>query len=726
MIATLFGDPSRPKTFLVGAGISRDAPASLPTGAEFSAAILDAVVAGDSFLAAAVAPLMTKLWAGALGCRLEVLLEIARDGLGDAVVGITECLLGGSPNQYHFELAAALNAGHTVVTVNFDMLIEAAYEALYGPHGLPVVASTAHGCASLLRTWPPRTGLLFKIHGSLRDTRGRRAWGSIQATLASMSNGLPGPKKNLLRKVLRDHDVVIMGYSGMDDFDITPCLRSDLPHARVLWIHHEATRMRLRSSTALARATASAYPSTTMVARVPEGLLATGRTRAVVGRIPFYPRVPTGRGTHGVTVDWKRKMVRAIASFSLSRYQRLRYVAKLLQHNGLLAEAEACFLEILRSVSGFDRATTLDDLAQCKYLQRAFAEDLRLRAEARRKARADHSRSAAVLVGGTWLGSGESYRNIANYRSARAAFERALACLPPDGEFTKRGYALSGIAGIDRMRSRFPEAYDSYQAAIACFKRSRHLAGALYAEWGIAEVQKYWGNLDRAMRHHESVHRSAEAMGHRTLTGGALWGRAELHRIRAEFGEAASLYEEALDRFPPGDLAGCSWVKEGIAQVKAATGKSPIRELTEAESGFVHLRATLGFHAVLLDRTLFLLQEGRPADARAELGRARVNELPPRDRANYYVVAGQAYGIPRGEAMLRKAERIYRRLEMHHAQVGVGILLLESRGVLSTHDGNFAAVRRLARAHDYSVELRALSALALSGGGKSGYRFPLY
>jgi hypothetical protein len=200
----------------------------------------------------------------------------------------------------------------------------------------------------------------------------------------------------------------------------------------------------------------------------------------------------------------------------------------------------------------------------------------------------------------------------------------------------------------------------------------------------------------------------------------------ELHRVQGEFGEAMRVYDEALDRFLPGDLAGRSWVKEGIAQVKAGTGKSPEPELLEAESGFVKLGATLGFHAVLLDRTLFLLQEGRPAEALAELGRARVNELPPRDRANYQVVAAQVRGGSAGEAMLLKAEKIYRQLEMHHAMVGVGILILELLGTASSHDARFAAVRRMARAHGFDLELRALSALSLHGGGKSGYRFPLY
>src|SRR5205823_13323402 len=159
---------ARRKVFFVGAGISKDPPTCFPLGFEFSPAMISGVAVGDSFLEYHAAPLLRSINAGLPGCRPEVLLEIARQGIGNRVLRLLDVLDVGLPNIYHYALASALRAGHIVITTNFDVMIEQAYNDLYPSCAKLSVVSTENGCQDILRRGIPKR-LLFKIHGSLRD-----------------------------------------------------------------------------------------------------------------------------------------------------------------------------------------------------------------------------------------------------------------------------------------------------------------------------------------------------------------------------------------------------------------------------------------------------------------------------------------------------------------------------------------------------------------------------
>src|SRR5688572_20712284 len=111
--------------FLVGAGISVDPPAGLPVAPELSRAL--AIDLSDQIrlpdrLRSRVAGAISRL-------RPEVLGDILVEHLGSSALNPVSTLLRrGSSNRWHVFLAQALGYGCSVVTTNFDTLIEEACE----------------------------------------------------------------------------------------------------------------------------------------------------------------------------------------------------------------------------------------------------------------------------------------------------------------------------------------------------------------------------------------------------------------------------------------------------------------------------------------------------------------------------------------------------------------------------------------------------------------------
>lgn len=83
-----------------------------------------------------------------------------------------------------------------------------------------------------------RTGCLVKIHGSFLTPSGKDAKDSIVATLQQVEREFPSSKRTVLKKIVAKHDLLVMGYSGRDDFDVYPFLLEPPSNRRIWWIRH--------------------------------------------------------------------------------------------------------------------------------------------------------------------------------------------------------------------------------------------------------------------------------------------------------------------------------------------------------------------------------------------------------------------------------------------------------------------------------------------------------
>ncbi|MCJ7650121.1 MAG: hypothetical protein MUP85_16040, partial [Candidatus Lokiarchaeota archaeon] len=87
-----------------------------------------------------------------------------------------------------------------------------------------------------------------KIHGSKWDCiKGRLTKNSLITTISALGKdrekgktfAIEPYKRNLIDMVMKYRDLVAIGYSGSDDFDIGPMLKEITSVKRIIWIEHD-------------------------------------------------------------------------------------------------------------------------------------------------------------------------------------------------------------------------------------------------------------------------------------------------------------------------------------------------------------------------------------------------------------------------------------------------------------------------------------------------------
>lgn len=231
---------------IAGAGISISQPSNLLSGGEFI----------NSFLNVLAPDLKTREILGRLCLnnrfekrskgdylRFESLMQLISDDI-DSELNILNCLDScNSPNLNHYVLALLIKQGHKVFTTNFDNLIEIACETL-GVNYESVSSDNEY--SDYLKNnydYP-----LFKLHGTFKKNingvwQNRRS--SIKATLKSIGRNsyeffIHPSIKDVFSNIIKSHDLILIGYSGCDDFDICPLIANIQSDKNLIWINHNS------------------------------------------------------------------------------------------------------------------------------------------------------------------------------------------------------------------------------------------------------------------------------------------------------------------------------------------------------------------------------------------------------------------------------------------------------------------------------------------------------
>lgn len=229
--------------FLAGAGISIDAPSSLPSAREMVKSLLQACIPPEDLLA------ISNLE----GLRYELIVEAVENNADKDLKFLDYLDLAKNPNLLHMFLAQTIDRGHHVITTNFDYLIEQALLKIVPPenYGNIHVIITRD---DFLKYQEPKAHaeagrrLLFKIHGSKYDAiTGADTRESLITTISALGKNKEGGtsfaiepfKKHAIINMLQNSCLVILGYSGNDDFDIGPALKELSGMKRVIWIDHD-------------------------------------------------------------------------------------------------------------------------------------------------------------------------------------------------------------------------------------------------------------------------------------------------------------------------------------------------------------------------------------------------------------------------------------------------------------------------------------------------------
>lgn len=266
--------------FFLGAGASWEWPANLPTSLELLQELIKPV-----FL-----PLTNETGNESTqqilnSIRLEIFMQIMTDELGSKAIEALQILENGQPNQNHLFVAALAEAGHCplVITTNFDSLIEKAlvktsvskFEVWYsnGQYRRSLTASS--------------TFKILKLHGSLRDRAGRKVHSSIEISTRDLGRSIPRNKAKTINNILRNYDIVFLGYSGLDDFDLYPLILTTESDRILFWINHqEHQRMtHVRAEDLVFHPTQKVTNHERIVSSRPGSILINGRTQEFVSAL---------------------------------------------------------------------------------------------------------------------------------------------------------------------------------------------------------------------------------------------------------------------------------------------------------------------------------------------------------------------------------------------------------------------------------------------------------
>lgn len=134
-----------------------------------------------------------------------------------------------APNLLHYWIADFARAGATIVTANFDTCIERALEAEPIPK-----PSSADGVKGIKTA----SGFIYHFHGVASD---ENIQNNLGATINNVSKRLPEEFTKKLEKYFQDgYNIVFVGYSGLDFFDIQPFfegLYSDAYPGKAIYLH---------------------------------------------------------------------------------------------------------------------------------------------------------------------------------------------------------------------------------------------------------------------------------------------------------------------------------------------------------------------------------------------------------------------------------------------------------------------------------------------------------
>jgi hypothetical protein len=236
---------------IVGAGVSLDPPSNLLDGWTFMDQVLRRAappdVPADWVRAGLERPKRRLSRPGEL-LRFELAMMALVDSGLDDDLAVLECLARCKvPNRNHRMLAELARSGVVVLTTNFDDLIERAYAEL--PDAPPLHVGVFDAEFPDRAPEPDDGPALWKLHGSFeRDGVDTRA--SLQATMTSvLALTQTGRRYRFLAAVLEAMDVLVVGYSGWDDFDIVPVIARTPSQRRLTWTMHEDTdRFRVRDA----------------------------------------------------------------------------------------------------------------------------------------------------------------------------------------------------------------------------------------------------------------------------------------------------------------------------------------------------------------------------------------------------------------------------------------------------------------------------------------------
>ncbi|MFX0033584.1 MAG: tetratricopeptide repeat protein [Candidatus Hermodarchaeota archaeon] len=545
--------PDAKLTFLVGAGCSVDPPSNLPTGKTMMEALIRYTCAEseiDKLLGKEELEDGGKLE----GLRFEQLVEIIRDRLDPELKIIDFYGLCDKPNIQHFFLAEMMKQGQFVLTTNFDFLIEYALQELgITEEKIKIVITKEDFEQSENPEALLANGIktLYKIHGSTKNLITKEnARDSLIATLQAFGANKEGEnvfqlesfKQPAFVNLTKGRSLVVMGYSGSDDFDIVPTLKILKNVQDIIWINyiHEDGGKEL------------IYEIDMEDINNYEKLTQSDQILADIKRMNYTKHV------FRVDVNTSR-MVGELSSVRINNESDIFSV-----------DVNEWLLNNMKSP---DKLTRLDISYIIYYDFDLYKDAMSVINKMLTIAEQDNEE---WWIAFSINGMGLLYQKQGNYSDALKCYERALPIFEELGDLGWKGNCLNNIATIQFTQGNYPEALKRYEEVLQIDEQLGNLGGKAIHLNNIGTIYKAQGNYSKALKCYEEAFQIDEQLGNLSGKARALNHIAEIFSIQGNYSEALKRYEEALQIFEElGNLVGKATLLNNIGEVHRAQGNYP-------------------------------------------------------------------------------------------------------------------------------------------------------
>lgn len=501
-------------TFLVGAGCSVDSPSNQPAGRKMMDAMIKFACPESEF------EKISKLEE----LRFEQLVEFIRDYFDKDLKIIDFYGLCDKPNLQHFFLAEMIKNGNYVITTNFDFLLEHALLSLGVPKKFVLTVITKEDFEKFNdpeENFKNGKKPLYKIHGSTKNIiTGENTKDSLIATIQAFGSNKEGLnvfqvepfKKPLFDKISKNRSLIVMGYSGSDDFDVVPTLKVLENLKNVVWINF--------------------IPNDGGKEKIYEIDLSSIHNSEDIGKVD--------------------QILFDIRKFSTAEHvyrldvNTTRMVKDIFENAPEVSKEEFSvdpFTWLKENIDEPDNENRYD-IARGIYFDFGYYNDaLRVALQGLKSSKESEDIGYETSI---TLNIGVIYETQGNFDKALEYYQKAIDLAEENDIIDTKSKALNNIGIIYKKESKYDEAIKYFNESLEIKERLEDFKGKAFTINGIGNVYLAQGKYDDAIDFYEQSLKLNEEYGNLSLMAVNLNNIGSVYKIKGDYNTAVSYNKQAL------------------------------------------------------------------------------------------------------------------------------------------------------------------------------------
>ena len=581
--------PDAKLTFLVGAGCSVDSPSSLAAGRKMIEDIVEYTCAESE---------IQKIL-DLEELRFEQLVEIVRNWLDKELKIIDYYGQCDKPNLQHFFLAEMIKKGNFVMTTNFDFLIEHALlnSGVSKKDIIPVITKEDfQNFKDPDNLYQKGKKTIYKVHGSTKNIISKEnTRDSLVATIQAFGSNKKGEnvfqiepfKRELFNNISNGRSLVIIGYSGSDDFDIVPTLKVLKNVKNIIWINYSGNKkegneqiheINGNTSQALDELDKDLRKVTQILLEIWQMNNAEHVYRVDVNTTEMARSLLKSKpnlSSEDFSIDsrdWLENNLE-VPSRIIKNFIPYKIYYDFVIYNDAMNCSEKILQLAKESHEKSWEATALNNIGEIFRKQGNYPEAMKRYEEALQiDEQLGDLRGKSIRLNNIGL----IYKAQGNYPEALKRYKKALNIAEQLGDLNRKAIRLNNIGMIHYSQGNYPEAMKRYEEALQINEQLGNLSGKALNLNNIGEIFRKQRNYPEAMKRYEEALQINEQLGDLSGKAMRLNNMGLIYKAQGNYPEAMKRYEEALQiNEQLGNLSGKAVRINNIGWIYEAQGNYP-------------------------------------------------------------------------------------------------------------------------------------------------------